>query len=83
MDYIWMTARSLTEAQKMKNLLQRHKIPAALERARGAAAESGCGYMVGVKAREKELAKTILRGAGIFPRKIFLSEGGRLWEEIL
>ncbi len=81
MDNIWLTARSLTEAQKMRFLLERHRIPAAVQRARGAAAAKGCGYMVGVKKGAMEQVKMILRSGGIFPRKVFSEEAGR-WQEV-
>ena len=71
MDYIWMTARSLTQAQKMVRVLKSAGIEASLQRARGAAAAKGCGYMVGVKRQEEKRAKAVLAGAGIVPPYLF------------
>ena len=67
MDYIWMTARSLTQAQKMVRVLKSAGIDAALQRARGTAAAKGCGYMIGIKRQEEKRAKDVLYSAGIVP----------------
>jgi len=67
MDYIWMTARSLTQAQMMVRVLRSAGINAALQRARGTAAAKGCGYMVGIKRQEEKRAREALYGAGIVP----------------
>ena len=71
MEKIWMTARSLTQAQKMMRSLSAAGINAVLQRARGAAAAKGCGYMVGVDDREEKQAREVLFKAGVPPMQVF------------
>ena len=74
MDYIWMTARSLTQAQKMMRILSAAGIGAVLQSARGAAAAKGCGYMVRVKRGEENRAKETLQKMGSAPMRIFTEQ---------
>ena len=71
MEKIWMTARSLTQAQKMMRSLSAAGINAVLQRARGAAAAKGCGYMIGVENREEKQAREVLFKAGVPPMQVF------------
>ena len=80
MDYIWITARSLTQAQKMMGVLRSAGIAAVMERTRGAAAAKGCGYMVGVNRRQERRAKELLGAAGLWPGKAFQEKDGMLQE---
>ncbi len=79
MDYIWMTARSLTQAQKMVRTLESAAIGAVLLRARGAAAAKGCGYMVGIKKQQEEKARQTLRAVGIVPQRVFSGQEATGW----
>ncbi|MBR4869954.1 MAG: DUF3343 domain-containing protein, partial [Oscillospiraceae bacterium] len=67
----WMTARSLTQAQKMMRVLTAAGMAAVLQRARGAAAAKGCGYMVGVGKGEEKQAREALLKAGVSPMQVF------------
>ena len=80
MDYIWTTAKSLTQAQKMMRLLRAAGIAAVMERSRGTAAK-GCGYRVGVAPGQRKMAGEVLSKAGIIlPAKEFSQSGGTMQE---
>ena len=75
MDKIWMTAKSLTQAQKMMRSLGAAGISTVLQRAHGAAAAKGCGYMVGVENGEEKRAREVLLKAGASPLQVFSEKG--------
>ena len=75
MDKIWMTAKSLTQAQKMMRSLRAAGIFAVLQRARGAAAAKGCGYMVGVEKGDEKQAREVLLQGGTPPLQLFSEKG--------
>ena len=75
MDNIWMTAKSLTQAQRMMRVLKSAGIATVLQRAQGAAAAKGCGYMIGIKKSEEKRGRDTLGAAGIAPERVFYGNG--------
>ena len=81
MDYYLFTARSVTHAQRMAQILERAGIYVKIRR--NSAGGSGCGYTLQVAARQYRRAVSALRQAGQLPVKVFSVSGGERREEAL
>ena len=73
MDYILISAKSLTEAQKIQKILERQRVPCHIQRSRGA---NGCSFALRIQKEHKELVRSILRSAGILGSRTFSEEEG-------
>lgn len=73
MDYILLSVKSLTEAQKIQKILERQRVPSHIQRTHHA---KGCGFALRIQREHKELVRSILRGAGILGTRTFFEEEG-------
>ena len=78
MDHYLLTARSITHAQRMAQVLERSGIYVKLRRIGSGVTKSGCGYTLQVTERQYARAMEALRGSGIMPVKVFrMTDGAR------
>ena len=79
MHEYYLTFQSLTIAQHASKMLKRHGISAPVVSTPASLTSEGCGYSVGLKARELERAKRYLEQMKIPYRNVFFS--GMRWPE--
>ena len=80
MDYYLFTARSITHAQRMAQVLERSGIYAKIRRVGRELTKSGCGYTLQVPERRYAQALEALRAADVRPVSIFSVLGGVMYE---
>lgn len=83
MDHYLLTARSITHAQRMAQVLARAGINVKLRRIGSVVTGNGCGYSLEVPERKYRRAADALREAGLRPVKIFFVSGGTRTEVAL
>ena len=82
MKHYLIMCRSITGAQRAERLLERSLIHAAAVKAPKSLTRSGCGYAVRIRS-EAERALMILRKNEIAIGKIYLTEDGKEYREVL
>lgn len=80
MDYYLFTARSVTHAQRMAQVLERSGIYVKMRRVGRELTRSGCGYTLQVPERRYEQAVDTLRVANVRPVGVFSVSGGAIRE---
>lgn len=80
MDYYLFTARSVTHAQRMAQILERSGIYVKMRRVGRELTKSGCGYTLQVPERRYTQAVDTLRVANVRPVGIFSVSGGVMRE---
>ena len=76
MEEYLLTARSVTQAQRMMQALTRNGIHAAMGRAPVGMTGSGCAYALRIQGRRRaEEAAAVLRGLALAPLRIFVRQG--------
>lgn len=77
MEEYLMTARSVTQAQRMMQALSQHGIRAAMGRSPVGltGSGSGCGYVLRMQGQRAEEAAALLRGIGLAPLRIYVRDG--------
>ncbi len=72
MEEYLITARSVTHAQRMAQLLERRGLRAAVARAPMGLTGKGCGYVLRLRGRtHTEAALRLLRETGFAPAQVF------------
>ena len=71
MDHYLFTARSITHAQQMAQVLERSGVGTRMRRVGNGITKSGCGYTLQIAERRYGQAAEALREAGLRPVKIF------------
>lgn len=75
MEEYLITARSVTHAQRMAQLLERTGVRAALARTPVGLTGKGCGYVLRLRGRTRvEAALRLLRQAGFAPVQVFVRQ---------
>lgn len=74
MDYYLLTARTVTQAQRMSQVLQRGGVRNSIQRLPSGLSSQGCAYGVRVNAGDGQRALGLTRSAGLRPQKMFLYE---------
>lgn len=77
MDHYLFTARSITHAQQMAQVLERSGVYIKMRRVGAGVTKSGCGYTLQVPARQFSRAAELLREAGLRPVKVFRVSNGQ------
>ena len=72
--YVWI-ARSVTQAQHVRQLLERAGVRVFVSRAPTALSDRGCSYAVRVRSSQWPEAKAVLAGSGIRPQAIYAGDG--------
>ncbi|MBE7008176.1 MAG: DUF3343 domain-containing protein [Ruminococcaceae bacterium] len=80
MDYYLFTARSITHAQQMAQVLERSGVYIKIRRVSPGMTKNGCGYTLQVASRQYRRAAEVLREAGIRPVKVFHVVNGQRQE---
>ena len=80
MDYYLFTARSVTHAQRMAQVLERSGIYVKMRRVGKELTKSGCGYTLQVPERRYTQAVDTLRVAGVRPVGVFSVSGSAMRE---
>lgn len=75
MEEYLMTARSVTQAQRMMQALSQHGIRAAMGRSPVGLTGSGCGYVLRMQGQRAEEAAALLRSIGLAPLRIYVRNG--------
>lgn len=75
MDYYLFTARSITHAQQMAQVLERSGVHVKMRRIGSGMTGRGCGYTLQVPQRQYHIAAEALREAGQRPVKVFFVSG--------
>ena len=75
MDYYWLTARSITHAQRMQKVLGDCRLHAQMRRTPPEMSNKGCGYMIRVEHDLLRLALQCLEKSGVTPVKVFETHG--------
>lgn len=72
MEEYLITARSVTHAQRMAQVLERRGLRVAVARAPMGLTGKGCGYVLRLRGRSRtEAALRLLREAGFVPTQVF------------
>lgn len=72
MEEYLITARSVTHAQRMAQVLERRGLRVAVARAPMGLTGKGCGYVLRLRGRSRtEAALRLLREAGFVPAQVF------------
>lgn len=72
MEEYLITARSVTHAQRMAQLLERRGLRASMSRAPMGLTGKGCGYVLHLRGRERTAAALeLLEQAGFPPTQVF------------
>ncbi len=80
MDHYLFTARSITHAQRMAQILERAGIPVKMRRVGKELTKSGCGYTLQIPQRRYALAVETLHKANVRPVRVFSVTGGVMRE---
>lgn len=76
MERYWIIARSVTNAQRMEKKLTAAGIRTRIFRAPRELSNLGCAYAVELTGEVLHPALAILRGAGLYPVKLYLLQKG-------
>lgn len=71
MDHYLFTARSVTHAQRMAQILGRVGVPVRMRRAGNSVTKNGCGYTLQIAERKYGQAIDALHEAGVRPVGVF------------
>lgn len=71
MDHYLFTARSITHAQQMAQVLERAGVYIKIRRVGAGMTKNGCGYTIQVPQRQFRRASEALRAAGQRPVRVF------------
>lgn len=71
MDHYLFTARSITHAQRMAQILEREGIHTSLRRVGSRVTSNGCGYSLEIPERKFQKAEEALRTEGVIPVKVY------------
>lgn len=82
MFYYLIICRSLTYAQRTASALERAGITAKILRAPKSIAGEGCSHAVKISQRSLPEALTVLRGADLFPKRVFVTVGDGSYQEV-
>lgn len=82
MDELILVGKSLTYAQQMMRCLEKSGLRSRLTRMPEKIRNTGCGYVVRIKKRDKDVALEQLRNCGVPPRRIYQVENGDHYEEV-
>ena len=75
MEEYLITARSVTHAQRMAQVLERRGLRVAVARAPMGLTGKGCGYVLRLRGRERTAAALrLLREAGFAPAQVFVRQ---------
>ncbi len=80
MDRYYLSARSVTYAQKMAKVLEQNGIHPKIRRVSATMSGRGCGYTLEIAAYQYERALALLKAAGWNPTRVFVSADSRLRE---
>ena len=73
MEEYLITARSVTQAQRMAQLLERRGVRAVVGRAPMGLTGKGCGYVLRLRGQSRTVAALrLLREAGFAPAQVFV-----------
>ena len=75
MEEYLLTARSVTHAQRMMQVLAQNGYHAAMGRSPVGLTGSGCGYVLRLPASRAPEAAVLLRSLGIGPLRVFQRQG--------
>ena len=75
MEEYLITARSVTQAQRMAQLLERRGVRAVVGRVPMGLTGKGCGYVLRLPASRAPEAAVLLRSLGIGPLRVFQRQG--------
>lgn len=81
-DYI-IACRSLTYAQKGAKALNRAGFRANIMRTPSEIAREGCGYSISLKRANIDSALSVLRNAGVQPKRVYEYMNGVIGEEVV
>lgn len=76
MEYYLLTTRTITQAQRMQQVLQRSGVRANIQRLPSGLSTQGCAYGVRVPKADGERALGLARAAGMRPQKMYVFENG-------
>ncbi len=82
MLYYYMICRSLTYAQRTKNLLERAGITSTIRPTPKSIAREGCGYSARVSSRNLAPAIQQLDRHNLMPSQIYLADGNGDYREV-
>ena len=71
MDYYLLTARTITQAQRMQQVLERGGVRSAVQRLPSGLSQQGCAYGVRVRRGDGERAVGMTRAAGMRPQRVY------------
>lgn len=74
MDYYLFTARSITQAQRMAQVLGRSGIRSGIQRLPVGLSTQGCAYGVKIETKWYEQSLSLVQSAGLGPVKVFRYE---------
>ena len=80
MEEYLLTARSVTHAQRMMQVLAQNGYHAAMGRSPVGLTGSGCGYVLRMPASGAPEAAALLRSLGIGPLRVFRRQGSEYSE---
>ncbi|MBE7004397.1 MAG: DUF3343 domain-containing protein [Ruminococcaceae bacterium] len=83
MDHYLFTARSITHAQSMAQVLERSGIYIRIRRIGNGMTGNGCGYTLEVPARQYRRAAALLKASGTLPIRVFFVSNGKRQEVAL
>ena len=72
MDYYLFTARSITQAQRMAQVLEQAGMHAGVQRLPMGLSNQGCAYGVRVNVSQYERALALVQSMGMGPLKVFV-----------
>lgn len=81
MDFYLFTARSITQAQRMAQVLESGGIRAGVQRLPVQLTTHGCAYAVRIVPRRFERALSLVRAAGLAPLKVY-AHGAQGYREV-
>lgn len=82
MVYYLILCKSLTDAQKMAQTLERAGIGAWLSRTPASISPSGCSYSVKIARQEKERAAAVIRTFGLPYLNVYVGMAGQEYQEV-
>ena len=74
MEEYLITARSVTQAQRMAQLLERRGVRAVVGRVPMGLTGKGCGYVLRLRGQTRTVAALLLREAGFAPAQVFVRQ---------
>lgn len=74
MEYYLLTTRTVTQAQRMQQVLERGGVRAGVQRLPSGLSQQGCAYGVRVRTADGERAVGLARAAGMRPQRVFFYE---------